>query len=985
MLKVSKFAFIAVGLAASQPAWAQQRAANVPSDSDTSDAAKSEEILVTGSRITQNGYQAPTPLTVATAEQLQQAAPTAIADALNQLPQLSGSSSPRTATARVIGGTSGNLLNLRNLGPQRTLILVDGRRAPPTTFRGVVDVDTIPELLIKHVDIVTGGASAVYGSDAVSGVVNFVLDHNLNGFRGLVQKGISSQGDAGSYRIGLAVGQGFADDRGHITLSAERNDSDGLTYGARPLFGTNYTLVGRDAITGLPVSGVTAGTAAAPYFQFPNILLQRPTDGNLLLVSGPAGFAGSEYQPNGTFTPFDFGVRFGGVFQAGGGGRGISDFSPLLAASTTDHFRGELTFKLSPAVKLLVIGNYGTTKLSHAGSFNAVLFSSLSGVNNLPATLSPTNPAAEALPNAFLPPALLAAMNLAGTKRLVYSKSFFGMPLPQVRQNTREFDMTFGVEANLGSGWTANAYYTHSDSKQDVSQTNTGLNANLYAAIDAVRDPVTGNIVCRVSLTYPTLMPGCVPFNVFDNNVSKAVVDYTTATSSFSVANKIDDAAINVQGSPFSTWAGPVAISVGAEYRSESLNLSTNSDPATYQAQTAFLQSHQFAIRALSQGTVRFFAFNQAGASASRNVKEASAEILVPLLRDAPFAQSLDLSGAFRYTDYSTSGGVKTWKIGGTWQPVEGVRFRVTRSRDIRAPSLWDLYAGPQTNIATVNDPHTGGTVATPQIITAGNPALKPEFGDALTAGIVLQPKFIPGLSLSVDFFDIKIKGALATTSAASVLSLCEASGGTAPACGLITRPLPFSDHTLANNFTSVLLAPLNLSVLQTRGVDFEATYRIPVGSGNLTLHMASSYVSRYVQQQTATAPGINAVGQVDDDTAMVFTPIPKWRGIASATYQSGGTTLSVQERYIGGLTCGYTHICTADSKIPSIFYTDMTVSLKIPTQEHLELFANVSNLFDKGPPIFNRAPQPTLAYPTIPALYDTIGRYFVVGARMKF
>ena len=985
VIKVRSLALLATGLASAQPVLAQQQTVSPPANSSSEDADKAGEITVTGSRISQSGYQAPTPVTVATIEQLQQAAPTSIANALNQLPQLAGSSSPRTASARLIGGTSGNLLNLRNLGPQRTLILVDGRRVPPTTFRGVVDVDTIPELLIKRVDIVTGGASAVYGSDAVTGVVNFVLDHELDGVRGLLQKGISTQGDGGSYRLGLAVGKRFADGRGHITLSAERNDSSGITYGARPLFGTNFTLIGVDAVTGAPVSGAAAGTAAAPYAQVANVFLTRPTSGNLLLVSGPAGFAGTQYTPGGAFVPYNFGIRFGGVFQVGGDGRGISDFSSLVAGTVNDNFRGEVSFEITPAVKLFAVGNYSSSKIRYAGSANAVLFSSLSGANNLPARLSPTNPAAEALPNAFLPATLAAAMTAAGTRSLVYSKSFFGMPLPQIAQDTRAYNATFGAEADLGNGWKANAYYTHSDSKQDVSQSHNAKNANLFAAIDAVRDPATGNIVCRVTLTYPTVAPGCVPFNVFDNNVSQAVVNYITESSRFSVSNKIDNVAFSVEGSPFSTWAGPVAISVGAEYRSESLLLDTNSDPATYQAESAFLQANPTAIRSLSQGTVRFFAFNQAGANASREVKEVSGELLVPLLRDVPGAQSLDLSGAVRYTDYSTSGGVTTWKIGGTYQPVDGVRFRVTRSRDIRAPSLWDLFAGPQTNIATTNDPHTGLTVATPQVITAGNPDLDPEIGDAFTAGIVLQPAFIPGLSLSIDYFDIKIRGALATTSAASVLALCEASNGTGQACALITRPLPFSDRTAANNFTSVRLAPLNLSALATRGVDFEASYRSRIGKGNLSLRLMGSYTSRYVQQQTTTSPALNAVGLVDDDTAMTFTPIPKWRGTFSATYQTGGFTINVQERYIGGLTCGYTHVCVASAKIPAVAYTDLSASYKIPSNENLELFANVTNLFDKDPPIFNRAPQPTLAYPTIPALYDTIGRYFVVGVRLKF
>ena len=248
---------------------AAARAAEAPADNAAANARTAEEgITVTGTRVVRDGYNQPTPVTVAPTSELEKATPTNLADALNKLPQFANSSGPASNTQlQGNSGDHGNLLNLRGVGPLRALILLDGIRVPPTTFRGAVDVNTLPNLLVQRVDVVTGGASAAYGSDAVSGAINFVLDKKFQGVKGVVQRGVSTCGDLGNYKVGLAAGLSFAGDKGHVLVSVERFDSDGITRSDRIYGNDAYAAVGS------VVGGGPAGRAANPFIFLPNLRL----------------------------------------------------------------------------------------------------------------------------------------------------------------------------------------------------------------------------------------------------------------------------------------------------------------------------------------------------------------------------------------------------------------------------------------------------------------------------------------------------------------------------------------------------------------------------------------------------------------------------------------------------------------------------------------------------------------------------------------
>jgi outer membrane receptor protein involved in Fe transport len=595
--------------------------------------------------------------------------------------------------------------------------------------------------------------------------------------------------------------------------------------------------------------------------------------------------------------------------------------------------------------------------------------------------------------NPFFPAGMQAAINAApGPAQGNISSSVCGAqaaacflrlvqdigPLRQT-ETTEAKSFAFGLKGEVFKDWQVDAFYSHGDVDLKASEANQFENRPLRAALDVVTDPGTGRPVCRVTLTNPGLFPGCLPYNPFITNGNSAeVVSYITGVSQFRTRNKTDNASLSLSGQPFSTWAGPVGMSVGLEYRRDSLNLTSNSNPSVPIDYTG--------IRGINSASapLRFFLTNRGIANGKRNVKEVFGELNVPLLRDAPFAQSLEVSGAVRYTDYSTSGTVTTWKAGVSYEPVDGLRFRATRSRDIRAPTLLDLYAGATTSLQNPTDPHCNCT--SPNFLrstSGGNPDLDPELGDTLSLGVILQPRFVPGFAISVDYYDLTIKDAIQTLGVPQILQDCEDSGGTANSCALISRPLPFSDRSAANVATAVRSVPANTARFQTRGIDIEASYNIRFGgSQNLNLRALANYIDKYTTQSSVPSPVQQLAGFSDGPE----TPaLPTWRGTLSAQYSTENFSLSVQERIVGRIKTGPQFVY-ATKAMPTVYYTDVTVTAKVPGSEgSSELFLTVNNLFDKQPPLFPDRINSGVFYPTLQSVYDVMGRYFTAGVRLRF
>ena len=914
-------------------------------------SAEEVELVVTGSRVQRDGYQQPTPVTVMTTEDLLESTPTSLADGLNRLPQFVFSRT-RAFCCEVV--SVGNYLNLRGLGSNRTLVLLDGDRVVATREAGDVDVNLLPEILIERIDVVTGGASAAYGSDAVSGVVNYIIDNDLEGFRANVQFGISGFGDDENFKAAVAGGSAFDDGRGHFVFSLEHNEIAGIpSLDDRPLSSQGAFMGGN-------------GSVSAPYTALTGVRQNTSTYGGVIVNSAnfPSANAGAplggrRFEPNGTTTPFTFGAAIPGSanFTIGGDGH-LNNLADPLQSLQTDHAYVRVSYDVTDAVTAYLRVNAGRSR-----NVGDVLANSAQGTASLTIFRE----------NAFLPAAVGTAMDGASVTsfRMARFNRDFGVIALDYSNDT--IDVSVGLEGTLGETWSWDLSASHGETTLEGRAENVTNLANLYAATDAVIDGSTGLPVCRVTLTNPGVFPGCAPINLFGEGApSQAALDFVTGTSTQVVRNEQTVVAFAARGDLLTLPAGVVSVALGAEHRERGLQEESN-EVALGQIKNAGVRGMPTAF-CPTVTTCRFGGWNQGNfgeANASDSVSEAFVEAVIPILTNSFVGRSLELNTAYRYTDYEFSGGTSTYKVGLSYEPVENLRFRAVRSQDIRAPNLFEMFAGPVNAFqAGLVDPFT----ATSNIIgitrTQGNPNLQPEEAETSTIGVVYSPSWLPGLTASIDYYDISIAGALSATTAQSTLDQCFT--GDTEACSRITRDS-------GGNLQQIALVQINLDSRNVRGIDFDVSYSRPLGEGDLGLRAVFTRSIDY----------IDTVGGVSTQRAGGFAnllAIPEWRGNLSATYDVGDYTFSLQGRYIGG----YEQLPPAPGQIfaePSIdakFYTDVSASYRL--NEQIEIYGSVNDLFDVEPPFVPNRFAAGLAFPSSAmSLYDIDNRYFTIGARASF
>ncbi len=922
-----------------------------------SDAAIAD-IVVTGSRVLRDGGASPTPVTVVAAEQLQLAAPGNVADGLNQLPAFRGSSRPQTAGAinLATSGGGGNFLNLRNLGVQRTLTLLDGRRAPPSATTGATDVNLLPQLLVQRVDTVTGGASAAYGSDAVAGVVNFVLDRKLTGLRAEAQGGISTRGDGGSQKVALAGGTAFADGRGHLLLSGEYANSDPIERYA----GRDWALAGAGIIpntlgsaTQVRATDININVAA----NGGRIVTVRRPDGTTITGDPLTNFEFADAARGGGLDPFVAGTNRSGQFQQGGDGARQS--TSITGGIQRSSFFGRGSYDVADNVSVFAEGIYGRSRsrfmILPSFNYNATAYQIYNGNPFIPADLQRIIDARNADAN---------PSNNIGSFAVGRLNSDF----PPITADilTRTWRGLGGFEATFGD-WEVGGYFSHAESRVRQAYHNNPIYSRVAAATDVVR-AADGSIACRAQPvpqgSAGVVSPPCVPLNILGSgSPSQAALDYVLGTNLSNLTYKQDVAAINVSGTPFATWAGDVSIGFGAESRHESARVTV--DPLS----TA---PPNFAgVRGLNvTGGTGGYQIGNAQPIAGRNtVREAYLEAAVPLLKESSLGHALDVNGAIRYADYARGGGVTTWKLGGVYEPVEGVRLRATRSRDIRAANIGELFGVGSQNQGTVIQPN--GTAISYISYSGGNPDLVPETADTFTAGIALQPRALPGFTATVDYYNIEIDGVIGSLTAQQTYDQCLA--GSTVACGNIaTTPTRLTIST----------RQLNLNRLETRGIDVELGWRGDVAGGQLSTRLLLGYLDKYVLSVPGAAP-IDYTGEVGQLNAN-----PKWTGVFSVNYDVGPFGLFVQERYIhkgvynAMLVEG---VSVNDNSVPARWYTDATVRFTLEdSASKPQFFVTVNNLFDQDPPLAPYA-LGTIFRATNPLLYDVVGRYVTAGFRFRF
>ncbi|RAK61182.1 TonB-dependent receptor [Phenylobacterium hankyongense] len=914
-----------------------------------------EEVVVTGSRIVANGYTAPTPVTVVSTTELQKSAPESISAGLEKLPQFAATAGSNAQSTQAGTPSAGNYLNLRHLGSNENLVLLDGQRLPPTSFDGTVDTNIIPQALIQRVDIVTGGASAAYGSDAVSGVINFILDTKFNGLKGQVQTGISQYSDDEQFKFSLAGGTNFNDGKGHFEFSLDHFEQPGIKSNAdRPN--------GADLGGGWVETG--NGTASNPYTPTNNVRFGNATYGTFInsgsfapgsTINGVACCVGFAFMPDGTPYKPNMGTPTGTAnFNVGGEG-GVAYGATLTSSLNTNQAFGRFDYELTPDI--------------HA--FSQFSFSEGDSEYVTVAAGTQLNAFKIYPDNAFLPASVAAAMTGPFTASRIEADQ------PPKRAVTKNVVYTFltGLTGKIGDyNWGIN--YSHGDSLLRTDHYGNFNQSHWYAALDAVKGP-NGNIVCRTSITNPGLYPGCVPWNPFGNGApSAAAYNYILGVSQFQVRNKQDDFAGQISGSVFELPAGPIQAAVGAEWRHQTLVEESNNDPSTPIDQTGLRTT-------VSPFVLTYNSTNVGKANGQESVKEAFVEVAVPILRDVPFAESLDLNGAARYTDYSVSGSVNTWKIGASWTPIHELRVRANLSQDIRAPTLYELFAGTSATRGTFNDIHTGANTNT-ITLSMGNPNLKPEIGRTTTLGVIWQPDYIPGFSASLDYFDLTIRGAITKLTTTDLNQQCENSHGTASICQYIVRPLPYSDTSAANFPTNLITVPFNQAMIYMHGIDYEANYRLPLdrffssSNARVDLRLIGNYTPSFKAQ---SGPGVAPVQE-----AGLVTFIPKNKVNVGATYTDGPLSFGVQARYLGAVTRTTTPgVYYTDNKIPAVTYVDLNAAYDFEVRGHkFTAYANVTNLTNKF--VFMPSTgQPTEFYPSQQSLYDVVGRYYVAGLKFEF
>ncbi len=907
------------GAALAQATGASPADTPLPEQAGEGESGTEGEIVVTGSRINSAGFDQPTPTTVLGDVELRQGARPNIQQILNDQPQFRPTVTPQVSVGNTSTGTAP--VDLRGLGTQRTLTLIEGRR-----FVGRNNLNFVPTNLIERVEVVTGGASAAWGSDAVAGVVNILLRDKLDGLSLGAQAGLSSRGDGARYGLDGSFGLPFAGGAGQFLIGAEYVEDQGI------LDRNSRRNLGSAGIARVsPFSATDLSTQLVRDVNFGN----TAPDG--LITSGV--LAGQVFNSDGTLRPFRTGAPLGpGAFpgQVLGGADAVGLYDFISASTPFERLSvyARASYDFGPAT-VYVDGTYGraTTDSRFVPDFLVP-----------PLTIQATNP--------FLRPEIRNQLAAAGQVSFTLGRFFEDILSLNLNSERENYEGAIGLEAELGGGYTLSGYYSHGEIKSDQQLENARLAANFNRAINAVS--FNGQIVCAVNADANPANddPACRPLNPFGRlNASPEAIDYVTGTQRSLSTERLDAAAVEIEGELFQLPAGPLAIAFGAEARWEEIE-----------------SSRDEATRAGGFGIPIFTSDLNGGF----NVQEAFVEAAVPLIGvDEKF--DLDFNAAARYSDYSRSGDVFAWKLGATARLFDAVLLRGTRSRDVRAPNTNELFAVQAITVGPLVDQDTAGrttpgynpTPAAVTTFTGGNPDLELELADTLTLGASFSPGFLPRFNLSVDYYDIEIEGAIIALNGSTLTLAC--AQGSQEACDRITR-----DAT--GTVTQVLANQQNLATFQTRGVDIEASYLLRLDQlsgdlpGTIRFRGLATYVDRLIFDTGVTR--VDTAGEVGDQ---VQRGTPKWRATVGATYQDEVVGLDLRLRYVDGGFFNSALTTLANNRISSRTYVDVGAQFKV--RDRFTFFGNVNNLFDEEPPLSTVGNSN----------YDVVGTYFSAGARVNF
>ncbi|MBN2060160.1 MAG: TonB-dependent receptor [Deltaproteobacteria bacterium] len=950
-----------------------------------------EELVITGSRIRTTGMEMPTPVTVVTLEEIEVLSPTTMIEGLAQLPQFYGSDTTQVPSGYFTSTGAGSL-NLRGLNSKRTLQLLDGRRVVPSTIFGGPDMNLFPESLVISVETVTGGASAAYGTDAVAGVVNFILNTEYEGIKGRVQYGKTDRGH--NENSEYSISGGFAlSDKAHLLISVERSNQD-------PIWGYDlleYEWYDAWSLIENPDTVNRGTTPDNPYFLPARRVYSKGASLDGILLFPPYNDTAPRYifDANGVATPFVNGdlCNTSGCSTVNGGS-GIDNIFETSSSQITPKSGRENVFSYIDYDVTDQFNVYGQV-IYGVAEFTNKNFGGLFPHAQRFFTIYPENP--------FLPdnmqqlftdnPTWASARlgRIGGSADLGFDS--------YLKQKTMMLSLTGGmkydVKSGLFDGWQVKGYYQYGRTNLKAVQMGGIRLDRVYLAADVVTDPATGLPACNVTVT-SGLYPDCVPLNMFGRGQASAeAIDWVTGfepgfamnangvigkeTLSHSYTSGINKQRVveinqhvwevSADGEIYDGWgAGPIRMGVGYGYRKESFTQvvevgpggNINADPIY---RPVMANDPALGIRGVPGGAaasgnlVEIQFSNVPFARGEQDVWEAFDELIIPVLADYPFIKQLSLNGSARWARYSGAGNVYSWKGGLQWSVFEDLRLRGTISQDVRAATMgekFDRTGGLAFITDYLEDPAGGsGSRYFATSYSNGSPDIKPEKARTHTAGIVYMPRWLKGLSISTDWYSVNVTDNINQIGAGAVVSGCYLDGNV-DYCNLITRTGDPSTIVPGLDRISLVGVPyLNQASVKGVGLDFEIGYRTPVnwlgGGENVGLRVLASYLG---ERSNTSSAGVKTEVQGN----MGF---PRLTAIISGNYNRGPLGLSMQARYTSEMLMNanwnYNGASTRwdvfDNTVDATTLVDARVNYRFDVAGvNWSLYFNVNNLFDKQP-----------------------------------
>lgn len=965
---LAALAFTATGVSA-QEATPQEEAAQVG------------DIVVTGSRIARQDYVATSPIVTVSQEDFQATGSVTIDTLINDLPQFVPSIN-QTSNNPSNGGQAN--INLRGLGTVRTLVLMNGRRVVPSNSTGTVDINILPTALIRNVEVISGGASAAYGSDALAGVANFILADNFQGVQLDAQYGVTDRSDGATESYSVTLGGDIADGRGNAVFSLARS--------------TRELIFNRDrafsAVSG-PSGASPLGSTVFDSNNLPDQAFVNGYFGATVANTGSFGFnnSGSLFSYAGTRN-----------FESPGG---IDYDGNVTPGGNWAYNTGPLNYLQLPLERWNAYAAANYELNAGAELYGNLLFTQYQASQELAATpAASTTGFRVPVTNPFITPdlaAFLAARPLPGNSFRL-DKRFTDIGGRNSTEDYTVYQGTFGIRGDLVGlrDWTYDIYAQYGRMHRVTLQSGNVSRSSVQTLLDA---PDGGASLCAGGFDFlgeSNLSPECIAF---------------IARTSQNVTNQ-DQTVVeaSLQGGLFDLPAGELRFAAGIQYRQDTFEFRPD----------ASLSRINPTVTRPDGGTTggsEIAGFNPSQPlSGSTNSVEYFAEFLVPLLADIPFVQSLDLTLGYRYSDYNTVGGIDAFRADLDWGITDFLRLRGGISQSVRAPSIGELFAARNTSFPSIGAPSATGLSGDPCDVrssyrqganaaqvralciaqgispaavdnyqytnnqvpgfTGGNPDLFEESSESWTVGLVVQSPFqspwLSGFSMAIDYYNIEIEDAIGTIGAASQLQGCYNAQGQNPTydpnnffCRLFQR------DPLSGSVIDALETNANLATLNTSGVDAQFDWNFVLADigapdwGSLSFNVIVGWLENRDGQAFVGAPVINRTGTIDSVFGNTF---PEWKSLSSVNWRNGDFGVGARWRRIGEMTQFGT-----TNEIPSKDYFDLNASWQVT--DSISLRATVNNLTDEQPVVYSPGVQAN----TDPSTYDTLGRRYSIGLTARF